>query len=83
MARQSHGLPTCTMKQKRGRRKEKAGAGQGPRRQPADRAGGGVLTARPALHLGPPRGAGPEPATEINFSGRKRGRLLESRVSKA
>ena len=32
MARQSHGLPTRTMKQKRGRRK-KAGAGRGPRRQ--------------------------------------------------
>ena len=51
--------------------------------EPAGRAGGGVLTARPAPHPGPPQGVGPEPETEINFQGRERGRLLESRASKA
>lgn len=51
--------------------------------EPAGRAGGGVLTACPAPHPGPPRGAGPEPETEINFQGRERGRLLESRASTA
>ena len=35
-----------------------------------------MLPARPALHLGPPRGAGPEPETEIKLFGKERGKAV-------
>ena len=35
-----------------------------------------MLPARPALHLGPPRGAGTEPETEIKLFGKERGKAV-------